>query len=61
MRVEQAIRAQDTRNGVIIRDTQNRVLWRGRLGDIPLRILVRRVYDKYESRGKTIIVIYKEW
>lgn len=61
MRVEQAIRAQDMRNGVIIRDTQNRVLWRGKLGDIPLRILMRRVYDKFESRGKTIIVIYKEW
>lgn len=60
MRVEQSIRALDTRRDVIIRDTQNRVLYRGTIGNIPLRLLLKRLYDKYEARGKTVITIYRE-
>lgn len=60
MRVEQSIRALDTRRDVIIRDTQNRVLYRGTIGDIPLRLLLKRLYDKYEVHGKSVITIYRE-
>lgn len=51
MRVEQSIRALDTRRDVIIRDTQNRALYRGTIGDIPLRLLLKRLYTSMKCAG----------